>query len=229
MNRVQRLSLTAMSGLFAFFVASAAFAQMGMRMSPEMRGVWRPVVGGGATYESTRSDGQKTDMQLAIVAKDSVGGKDGVWMEMVMNNPRLNGEMVVKYFVTVDGDQMQMSKMIMQMPGRPPMIMPENENMSQNRKPIQYQDIHKIADNVGGESVTVPAGTFQCEHWHMKDGSGDAWVSDKVSPFGLVKYQGTQGNAMVLTKAISDAKDKITGTPIPFDPMKMIPQSQQPQ
>jgi hypothetical protein len=227
MNRLQRFSLMASSGLFAFFMASATFAQMGMRMSPEMRGLWKPVVGGGATYETTHSDGQKSDMQFAIVAKDSVDGKGGVWMEMVMNNPRLNGEMVVKYFVTVDGDQMQMSKMIMQMPGRPPMIMPEN--MSQGRKPLQYQDIHNNADNVGSESVNVPAGTFQCEHWHMKDGSGDAWVSDKVSPFGLVKYQGTQGNTMVLTKTISDAKDKINGTPVPFDPMKMMPQSQQPQ
>lgn len=224
MNLLQRFSVTA---LFGFLAVTAASAQMNMRMSPEMRGLWKPVVGGGAAYESDHSGGQKTDMQFAIVAKDSVEGKDGMWMEMVMNNPRMGGEMVVKYFVSVDADQMQMSKIIMQMPGRPPMIMPEN--MSQGRKPLQYEDIHKGADNVGSESVTVPAGTFQCDHWHMKDGSGDAWVSDKVSPFGLVKYQGTQGNTMVLTKLISDAKDKITGTPVPFDPMNMMPQGRQPQ
>jgi hypothetical protein len=222
MKLLQRFSLT---GMFALLAVTGGSAQMNMRMSPEMRGLWKPVVGGGAVYESTRPDGQKTDMQFAIVAKDSVDGKDGMWMEMVMNNPRLNGDMVMKYFVSLDGDNMQMSKMIMQMPGRPPMIMPEN--MSQGRKPLQYDDIHKNAENVGSESITVPAGTFQCDHWHMKDGTGDAWVSDKVSPFGLVKYQGSQGNTMVLTKNITDAKDKITGTPVPFDPMKMMQQMQQ--
>jgi hypothetical protein len=217
MNLLQRFSIAALLCLLA---VTGTSAQMSMRMSPEMRGLWKPVVGGGAAYETTRSDGQKTDMQFAIVAKDSVDGKDGMWMEMVMNNPRMGGEMVVKYFVTLDGDQMQMSKVIMQMPGRPPMIMPEN--MSQGRKPLQYEDIHKGAANVGSESITVPAGTFQCEHWHMKDGSGDAWVSDKVSPFGLVKYQGNS-NTMVLTKVVTDAKDKITGTPVPFNPMNMMP------
>lgn len=223
MKLLQRFSIAA---LFCLLPVTGASAQMSMRMSPEMRGLWKPVVGGGAAYETTRSDGQKTDMQFAIVAKDSIDGKDGMWMEMVMNNPRMGGEMVMKYFVSVDADQMQMSKMIMQMPGRPPMIMPEN--MSQGRKPLQYEDIHKGADNVGSESITVPAGTFQCEHWHMKDGSGDAWVSDKVSPFGLVKYQGNS-NTMVLTKVANDAKDKITGTPVPFDPMNMMPQTRQPQ
>lgn len=225
MNRLQRFSLMAISGLFAFSMASAAFAQMGMRMSPQMRGYWKPVVGGGAAYEMQSPEGQKSEMEMAIVAKDSVNGKDAMWMEMTMTNPRMGGDMIIKDLVSVDGDQMQVSKVIMQMPGRPPMMMPDN--MSQGRKPLQYQDIHNNADDVGSESVTVPAGTFQCEHWRMKDGSGDTWVSDKVSPFGLVKFQG-KSNTMVLTKVVTDAKDKITGTPVPFDPMNMMQQRQQP-
>lgn len=224
MNRSQRFSSVV---LFAALSASAAFAQMGVRMSPEMRGFWKPVVGNGSAYEITSPDGQKSQVEMAIVGKDSVAGKDAVWMEMVMSNPRAGGDIVMKDLVSVDGTEMQISRMIMQMPGRPPMEMPQS--MWQTRKPLQYEDVHNSAEDVGSESVTVPAGTFQCEHWHMKDGSGDVWVAEKISPFGLVKYQGNKSNTMVLTKVVSDAKDKIVGTPVPFDPMKMMQQSQQPE
>jgi hypothetical protein len=55
----------------------------------------------------------------------------------------------------------------------------------------------------------------------MKDGSGDAWISDKVSPWSLVKTQ-QKAETMVLTKVTTDAKDRITGTPTKFDPMQMM-------
>ncbi len=62
----------------------------------------------------------------------------------------------------------------------------------------------------------------------MKNGSGDFWVSDKVSPYGLVKYQG-KDMTMVLIKQVKDAKDKITGTPVPFNPALMMGGGQAPQ
>jgi hypothetical protein len=82
-------------------------------------------------------------------------------------------------------------------------------------------DIRNSAEDVGSESITVPAGTFSCEHYRAKDGSGDTWVSPKVSPLGVVKHQG-KDSTMVLTKVIADAKDKIVGTPQPFNPMMMM-------
>jgi hypothetical protein len=50
-------------------------------------------------------------------------------------------------------------------------------------------------------------------------------VAPKAGPYGLVKFQG-KDSTMVLTKVITDAKDKITGTPQPFNPM-MFQQNQQ--
>jgi hypothetical protein len=87
-------------------------------------------------------------------------------------------------------------------------------------------DIRSVAEDVGSESITVPAGTFSCEHYRMKDGSGDSWVSNKVAPFGVVKHQG-KDSTMVLTKVITGAKDKIIGTPQPFNPMGMMQQPPQ--
>ena len=58
----------------------------------------------------------------------------------------------------------------------------------------------------------MPAGTFSCEHWTKDEGKGDAWVSSKVTPMGLVKMA-DEHETMVLVKVISDAKTHISGTP----------------
>jgi hypothetical protein len=100
--------------------------------------------------------------------------------------------------------------------------------MVQGRHKDQPIDIRGSSEDLGSETITVPAGTFTCEHYRAKDGSGDTWVTAKVSPWGMVKHQGTD-TTIVLTKVLTDAKDKITGTPIPFDPMKMAPRGGQPQ
>jgi hypothetical protein len=68
--------------------------------------------------------------------------------------------------------------------------------------------------------ITVPAGTFSCQHWKKDEGVGDVWVSDKVSPFGMIKSV-SSGETMVLTKVITDAKDHITGPGQQFDPQAM--------
>ena len=89
-------------------------------------------------------------------------------------------------------------------------------------------DMNDKAEVVGTESVTVPAGTFTCQHYRMKDGSGDVWISEKVGPWGLVKAV-DKGQTIVLNKAITDGKDHITGTPKKFDPMEMMRNRQQGQ
>jgi hypothetical protein len=76
---------------------------------------------------------------------------------------------------------------------------------------------------VGTESITVPAGTFSCEHWTKDDGKGDVWVSSKVSPLGIVKAVDSD-QTMVLTKVTTDATSHITGTPVKFDPQMMMQQ-----
>lgn len=217
MSKVNKFALVIACCLLAVI---PAVAQMGMRGGPpQFRGIWNPVVGSGAAYEVQSKDGQKSNMEIAIVGKESVAGKDGYWFEITMANPRMNGSMVMKSLTVTDGDNVVVSRMIMQMPGSEPMEMPTQ--MTQMHHQPQAADIRKDAEDVGPESVTTPAGTFACEHYRMKDGSGDSWVSQKAAPYGLVKFQG-KDSSMVLTKVITDAKDKITGTPQPFNPMGMM-------
>ena len=193
---------------------------------PTLQGIFRPVVGSGAQYAIQDSSGNNRSWEMAIVGKESVGGKDAYWLENTMRGLP-TGDMVTKSLMVVEGNDMVVSRIIMQMPGRPPM-----ELSGQMAQMLHYQkqhaDIRTDAEDLGSDSVTTPAGTFTCEHYRMKDGSGDAWVSEKVAPFGLVKWQG-KDSSTVLVKVITDAKDKITGTPQPFNPMMMGQQPQAPE
>jgi len=213
----------AASFLLMLGTASAQMG-MGMRQTPMPHGIFSPVVGSGAAYEITSSDGRKSDVEYAIVGKDSVNGKDAYWMEFTTSAG--SGTMIMKMLTSIG--EATTSRVIMQLPGRPPMEMPQQmmKNATTSNTQSLAADIRSGSDDLGSEPVTVPAGTFACEHYRAKDGSGDTWLSTKVAPFGVVKHQGKDAT-MVLTKVITDAKDKIIGVPQPFNPMGMMQQPQQ--
>jgi hypothetical protein len=198
-------------------------AQMGMgpRM-PNMNGVWHPVVGSGGAYEVAGQDGKKNQLEITVVGQEEVNGKPGYWLEMATAEPRSGGTMYMKMLLAAADNGMASLRMVMQAPGQDPMEMDMNMPMINRRQPqTMPTDIRDKAERVGTESITVPAGTFSCEHYRMKDGSADVWISDKVAPWGLVKTQG-KDSSMILTKVITDAKDHITGTPKKFDPMQIM-------
>jgi hypothetical protein len=214
MNRATRFGVIAAVCLLLPMVASAQM--FGRSQAPSWRGVWNPVVGAGGTYEVTKKDGTKTTMEMAIIGKESVDGKDGYWFEVTIPGTEV-GTMIMKSLTVRNDQDMTSTRMIMQMGDRPPMEMPSRVTQNREKQPA---DIRQLAEVVGPESVTTPAGTFATTHYKMKDGSGDVWVADKAGPFGMVKFIG-KDNSMVLVKVESDAKDKITGTPVPFNPMAM--------
>jgi hypothetical protein len=211
--------------MVVIFAALALALPLGAQMfgpkAPTLSGIWHPVVGTGAAYEMTR-EGKKTQMEITVVGKEDVEGKAAFWLEMVMADPRSAGPIYVKSLMSVNDSGVTSTRTVMQMPGQDPMEMDMTMNPAGRR--MQQTTPANIADKaevVGTESVTVPAGTFTCVHYRMKDGTSDAWVSDKVGPWGLVKSE-SKDSSMVLAKVITDAKDHITGTPKKFDPMQMM-------
>jgi hypothetical protein len=192
---------------------------MGM-MPPAMSGMWNPVVGTGATYEMTGKDGKKQLLTLAIVSKEDSDGKPGFWMEYLMNTN--DGQQTVMQMLMVkDGDSMSIPKMVIQPAGRGPMeISGAMMGMMASRggmtPPTPKADVHQGAEVVGTESVTTPAGSFDCEHLRTKD--GDVWIAPKTGPWGLVKSN-SKDSSMVLVKVITDAKSHIVGTPQSMDSM----------
>ncbi len=196
-------------------------AQMFGPRTPTLSGIWHPVVGTGAAYEITK-DGKKNQMEIIIVGKEDVDAKPAFWLEMAMTDQRTSQPVFVKSLMSVSENTITSTRMVIQMAGQDPMEMDMNMNpMGRGMKQTTPVTIADKAEIVGTDTVTVPAGTFSCTHYRMKDGTGDAWVSDKVSPWGLVKSQ-DKDTSMVLAKVITDAKDHITGTPKKFDPMQMM-------
>ena len=118
------LSVLAAIVFCALGLASTSDAQM-MRGGgpPQFAGVFNPKVGVGAAYEIQKQDGNKT-MEMAVVGKETVDGKDAYWWEMAMPDEKMGGEMVFKTLLVMDGENTHASKMIMQLPGKPPMEMP---------------------------------------------------------------------------------------------------------
>jgi hypothetical protein len=220
------LSAILVSCLLALGFSAALSAQRGPMgggmMGTLPHGIFNPIVGSGAQYEVQPSGKDKMTIEIDVVGKESVDGKDGYWFETAMSTPM--GEVLVKMLMVSDAANSTIAKVIMEMQGGPPMEMPAQ--MMGQRTPQAF-DLRDKADKVGSEPVSTPAGSFTADHYRMKDGSGDFWVSDKVSPYGVIKGQGKDMN-MVLLKLVTDAKDKITGTPVPFNPRLMMPGSQPP-
>ncbi|HXM97380.1 MAG TPA: hypothetical protein VN982_02790 [Candidatus Dormibacteraeota bacterium] len=203
----------------------AASAQMGgMMRQPAIQGVFNPVVGTGALYDVTDKDQTKTTMEIAVVGKENMNGKDAYWMETGVQDPKSHETMWVKMLVAKDQNNIVTERIITKIPGQPQPVeisMSMVANMGGQSK-IQASDFRDKAESVGTESVTVPAGTFSCEHFRMKDGSGDAWVNSKVAPWGLVKFSGKDAN-IVLLKQIAGATTHITGTPVKLEDMMRQP------
>jgi hypothetical protein len=212
--------MIAMFGTLALAVPLAA--QMFGPKIPTLSGVWHPVVGTGAIYEFTK-EGKQSQLELSIVGKEDVDGKTFFWQEFAMTDPRTSQPVFAKTLVSVSDAGIVTSRMVLQMAGMPPMEMPYGMGPGgRNTNTALANNIAEKSEIVGTDSITVPAGTFSCTHYHMKDGTGDGWVSDKVSPWGLVKSVSKDGDNMVLVKVLTDAKDHITGTPQKFDPAQMM-------
>ncbi len=225
---MKRLYVTLVAAGLCLAFGSAAPAQMGMDFfkKPAIADIFKPVVGSGSVYETER-DQKKSTIEMTVVGQEAVDGKDGYWLEFGTIDPKSGVMSYGKMLVT--RDDFQFHRMIFQRPGQPPMEMPLNPSAQQR---AHMNDEMEKWHKVGTESITVPAGTFLCDHWAKDDGKGDVWASSKVTPMSLVK-EVTPTNSMTLMKSISDAKDHITGTPMKFDPeamrRQMMQQKQNPQ
>jgi hypothetical protein len=198
--------------IFAFSTpAQMQFGQKNWFDSPEFRKFFNPTVGKGAVYENQKG-GQTHTFDFAVVGEDTVDGQKAYWFEFSMEAPNMGGKLYAKTLI-VPG-QFQSRRTIMQFPGMDPMEFP-----ARSSKPYT-PDPKFIPHQVGTETITVPAGTFSCEHW-KNDNGDDIWISSKVAPFALVKTVSQSGDTMVLIKTEDDARDHITGTVKPFDPMAM--------
>lgn len=207
-----RLALTASLALGLTYSATAQMG-MGMGRAPSIAGVFSPELGSGAAYEVLhKTESQKTNFEVAAVGKEG----PGYWIEYTMQSP--HGTVYAKSLNAREGDNVMVQRMIVQMPGRPPMDMGSMMKMHAMQSEESKADMRTNAENLGNETITTPAGTFSCQHWRSKKDGSEYWLSDKVSPWKLVKMT-NKDQTMTLTKVITDAKTHITGTPVSMEDM----------
>jgi len=188
------------------------------RQMPRMLGAFKPVVGSGARYEMTMKD-RTMHSAYAIVGQEDVEGSTGYWMEIRTEGAGMPGEMVMKQLMVLGGDKPQIKRMIMQSPGRPPMEMPVGMmtgmgHLGQAPRQAPQEGDSSPGEMVGSETITVPAGTFECEHYRKQEphGTVDIWISGKVHPYGTVKMSSGE-MTMVLEKVLSNETSHIQGEP----------------
>jgi Domain of unknown function (DUF4412) len=216
---MQRLRNYLLAAAAALCLASSAFSQMMMR-PPNIPGEFKPVVGSGAEYQITTAEGQTRDWAMAVVGKEQVDGQDGYWFETRTNSERGGGKVIMKQLMVVQPGNVAIKRMIVQPPGRPPMEMPVgmmNMAMQRGHRAVEAETgpDHGMGTVVGTEAVTVPAGTFECQHYRSTENgkTTDLWVSTKVSPYGMVKMTSSDGTSMVLQKVLENETSQIQGEP----------------
>ncbi len=206
--------------LVVSFVGNSAGAQMGMGVfqNPTIAKAFHPVVGGGAVYQITQNSAP-TDppklQELSVVGKEAVDGQDAYWLEFYEAGKSAGKVLITK-------SDFQVHRTIFQRPGQPAMELPYHASPKDSAD-VQAQMSKYV--QVGTESITVPAGTFDCQHWKNDSGS-EVWISDKVTPFGLIK-EINKSETKALVKIITDAQDHITGPVKIFDPQQMMNQRKQ--
>jgi hypothetical protein len=101
------------------------------RLLPAFSNVWKLAVGTAADYD-VQSPCGSSSIELAVVGKDSLDGKDGYWTEIsahptVTRNATLGreGEMVFKAFFHPDSKGVLFTRMIAQGPKNEPIEFPE--------------------------------------------------------------------------------------------------------
>lgn len=206
------LTLSASGGLWA---QRGGMGMMGNM--PSMPGLQNPAVGSGAEY-IINSKGKEMDVATVVLGKEDVEGSAGYWMEQRVTSAELGGEMVMKSLTVVSGSQVGVKRMIIQRPGQPPMEMPAMmmSMMQSHQRPSSYSASGPSdrGELVGSETVTVPAGTFVCQHYRKteKDGPVDVWISTSVSPYAVVKMTGSD-MSMELKKSLANETSHIKGEP----------------
>jgi len=216
--------------VFAFLAALAlattrpVHAQIGMDLfkRPAITKAFHPVVGKGAVYIDAGRDGKNTrTIEIAVIGKDSIEGQEGFWMQFVSTDDQ--GKTIVGKSLITPADY-QMHRMIFQQQGQAAMELPANMNPARKQQMEEnFNDWH----SVGTETVTVPAGTFSCDHWRNDKTHAESWTSDKVTPFGMVKSVKANGETELLSKLVDNVTDRITGPVKQFDMQQMMQQMQQ--
>jgi hypothetical protein len=179
----------------------------------------KPVVGNWAEYRMTGQSEEPVTMRASIVGQEG----DYFWFETVITGTD-DEKVITKMLISGDPNQEDgFKRMIVKSGDQPAMEMPIQASKGPDMPGMAEPEMEAMEEpdvtssDLGVDSVTVPAGTFEAEHWQFKSGdqSSDVWVKAGIGPYGLVKSSG-EGMTMELLAYGEDATTLITEEPQSF-------------
>lgn len=176
--------------------------------SAEVKAFWNPTVGEGEVYEITDASGKKRTEEFNVISTETVSKKIAFWMGFSEELPGITGKVYGKTLVVPEDSEAR--KLILQLPGMGAMDIPVLAGKAAAK--VDEKDEPKL---VGTETITVPAGKFECEHWRGT-GETDVWLSAKVGPSKIVKRV-SEDETRVLVKTEGKVKDPVTGPVKAYD------------
>lgn len=203
--------------LVVLVLAFSAYAQSSdnAKKVPRFYSEFNPVIGGWSEYQVNKPGETPYKVKLSIVGKED----QAYWYETVIEAD--SRRLITKVLAIGDpNNDKNVKRMIEKYGDEPATEMPV---VVAGQSTELLAPIRKVI-NKGMENITVTAGTFLAQHLQYQEGEErvDTWVSDKVSPYDLVKSQSKEME-MVLLRYGTGAKSLITEKP---EELK-IPKNQQ--
>jgi hypothetical protein len=201
--------------LIALFFVHPVQAQTTGAASPEAYSEFNPVMGGWSEYQVQMKGKPFSRMRISIVGQEF----DAYWLETIMEQP--DGNVITKVLVSGNPqDPRNLRRTIVKKGAQRAMEIPANLLGLPAQSSVEKGE---MVDK-GVETVKVPAGSFQAQHFQVKGGQipVEVWVSKDVTPYGLVKSKSYDMD-MVLVKFGTGAKTLITETPEQLDPSLLQP------
>jgi hypothetical protein len=173
--------------------------------------VGNATVGDWASYEFTDgASGTSGTLRFAVVNRD----ESDFWYEMTASTAE--GEVLIQMLVpdfpfTPD----EVLEVIFKAPGQPAMSLPSQmlgmmkQQMAGNPM-FDFAENCAAAEDLGKETVEVPAGSFETFHIRNASDEGEIWISLDV-PFGMIKAVGE--GTVTLTGYGDGAVSSITEEP----------------
>ncbi|MBL7644973.1 MAG: hypothetical protein JNK74_02175 [Candidatus Hydrogenedentes bacterium] len=168
-----------------------------------------PEVGAYAWYSlKDQASGQEYFLRQAIVGTEKIKRKEAWWLETELV-PKVGFSSVYKMLLTGPASEPDNVKRLLVREGNGAVQEITMENGG------DWEDDADIPrESAGIETITLPSGEIQAEHYIVKDGEPptEIWISEQVPPMGLVKMKNSEGE-LVLQRFGNGGKDGQTAIP----------------
>lgn len=170
-----------------------------------------PQVGAYAWYNLTdKSTGQEYFLRQAIVGSEKVNKKEAYWLETELV-PRVGFSSVYKMLLTGPASDPKNVHRLVVREGDGAV---QEIGLEEGADWKQDKDLPREA--VGVETIALPGGEIQAEHYIVKDGepATEIWISEQVPPMGLVKMKNAEGELSLQRHGVGgkDGQSALPGT-----------------